>query len=788
MSNTSNKAAFVASSPKQAPLDDINNNAVASPEVLPLTASAEMTDFALGQEHAPNTVGNETTSSSTNNTQPNVNPEPNGHAEPNGFTDICESEASPEPLVRPKANLLTLRKRHKQGYRETATKSYSELANASGYSLKENETVIEFGDDDQNKDNEHNKESDEGWPLFEPISGPYPLSVYVKDYKQLKNEVLSGFVVSFAQVPEAVAFSFLAGVDPFIGLHAAWIVGFITSFFGGRCAEISGATGATAAVLAPYMADPNVGVMYLPYIIGLVGIIIMIWGFIGVSKLISLVPHSCMIGFVNGLAVIIGSAQLGSFERLNEKHPEKGSAFYGELAWMIALTIITFLIVEYLPRLTKFVPATLVALLAAVFIEHVIIRMAAGMETVLIGELGNFSGGLPKIPGIDPYWDLPPFNMETFKIIIVPALTVALVSTVEDLLTIEVVHDLTNTRPRSVAKCELITKLQIIAMGAGNLICGFFGAIGGGATIGLATVNCYSANGRYRWSGVTCSICTFFIVWAASPALMQVPAGALVGLMLVVVVHTFEWASIPILIVTFLPLSARQWLNDKVFRGKWNVHRKIRRADGIIILLVTILTILTNLGYAIIAGVMFACLTYTWDSAKALKHSTITIKRPRVIPNLPRVQEENGKQAEPKKVKKRNDDTSCDEAEEEEEEDDGYEIVKIYTLEGPLLFSNANQLPSIFNWNGDPEVVEVQLQNCTIYDYTALNALNNVAEKYKKKEKQIHLTSINIKTKKSFEKATSLIPHFTYDVDVNEQQQFHPATRLNVAHGSRRQL
>ena len=183
-------------------------------------------------------------------------------------------------------------------------------------------------------------------------------------------------------------------------MHAAWIVGFITSFFGGRCAEISGATGATAAVLAPYMADPNVGVMYLPYIIVLVGIIIIIWGFMGVSKLISLVPVSCMIGFVNGLAVIIASAQLGSFEALNDKHPEKNGAFYGELAWMIALTIITFVIVEYLPRLTKFVPATLIAILVATAIEHLVIRMAAGMETVLIGELGNFAGGLPKIPGI----------------------------------------------------------------------------------------------------------------------------------------------------------------------------------------------------------------------------------------------------------------------------------------------------------------------------------------------------------------------------------------------------
>ena len=267
--------------------------------------------------------------------------------------------------------------------------------------LNEETANIHHSNQDYHHDSKQkDHDDDDGWPHFEPLDGPYPLSVYIKDYKQLKNEILSGLVVSFAQVPEAVAFSFLAGVDPFIGLHAAWCVGFITSFFGGRCAEISGATGATAAVLAPYMADPNVGVMYLPYIIILVGIWIIIWGFIGVSKLISLVPVSCMIGFVNGLAVIIGSAQLGSFEALNDKHPNKNGVFYGELSWMIALTIITFCIVEYLPRFTKFVPATLVALLITTGIEHLIIRMAIGQETVLIGELGDFAGGLPKIPGL----------------------------------------------------------------------------------------------------------------------------------------------------------------------------------------------------------------------------------------------------------------------------------------------------------------------------------------------------------------------------------------------------
>ena len=157
-----------------------------------------------------------------------------------------DSSVSPEPLKRVKH--FALNSNHNNSKKcKTAMGTYNELQNESMYSLKDNESIYDFDNSEHQND-----ENPEGWPIFEPLSGPYPLSVYKKDYKQLKNEILSGLVVSFAQVPEAVAFSFLAGVDPFIGLHAAWIVGLITSLFGGRCAEISGATGATAAVLGLY--------------------------------------------------------------------------------------------------------------------------------------------------------------------------------------------------------------------------------------------------------------------------------------------------------------------------------------------------------------------------------------------------------------------------------------------------------------------------------------------------------------------------------------------------------
>ena len=227
--------------------------------------------------------------------------------------------------------------------------------------------------------------------------------------------------------------------------------------------------------------------------------------------------------------------------------------------------------------------------------------------------------------------------------------------------------------------------------------------------------------------------------------------------MLVVVVHTFEWSSIPIVMMTFLPLSARNWLNDvPLIRGRFNVHRKIRRADGLIILLVTVLTILTNLGYAIIAGILFATLMYTWDSAKALKHSSVTIRRKKVSyskqstpsgyhdkdglhqPSPSPLGDDGianghstGNNVEMNAMRKVDSVSERNEsAEDTENEEDGaaesaqYEKVKIYILEGPLMFSNANRLPSIFNWNTDPDVVEIHLQNCNVYDYTAMNQLS----------------------------------------------------------------
>jgi len=291
-----------------------------------------------------------------------------------------------------------------------------------------------------------------------------------------------------------------------------------------------------------------------------------------------------------------------------------------------------------------------------------------------------------------------------------------------------------------------------------------------------------------------------------------VPASALVGLMLVVVVHTFEWSSVPIVVVTFLPLSARNWLNNTaVFRGRFNVHRKIRRADGAIILLVTMLTILTNLGYAIIAGVVFAALMYSWDSAKALKHSSVTIKRMRtshpkaskasipvgyhgvdgVHPSTPSPKADENETATVQMNGVQKPEFVDPEIGDDAEGDDAKsEMVRIYILEGPLMFSNSKRLPSIFNWNADPDVIEIHLQNCTVHDWTAVNQLNDIAAKYKNEGKEVRLKYINIETLKTFEKAKELVPHFSYEmnVEVKEQRGFTAPMTLNVAQGSNRQL
>ena len=388
-----------------------------------------------------------------------------------------------------------------------------------------------------------------------------------------KDEILSGLTVALALVPEAVAFSIIAHVSPLVGLYSAFIIGLITAMLGGRPGMVSGATGAIAVVIVSLVAMH--GVEYLFAAVVLMGVIQVIIGLLKLGKFIRLVPHPVIFGFVNGLAIVIFMAQL---EQLQTRDAA------GNMHWltgtplvvMLGFIILTMAIIHFLPKVTKVVPSSL----AAIIVVSAII-IGFGIHTKSVGDIGSIAGGLPKfhLPQIA-------LNFETLKIIFPYSLIMALVGLIESLLTLTVVDEMTETRGRGNKEC--------VAQGIGNLTTGFFGGMGGCAMIGQSIIN-VSSGGRTRLSSTVAAVALLVFVLFGSSLIEKVPMAALVGLMFMVAIGTFEWASL------------------KVFR-------KVPRTDIIVMILVTGVTVIFhNLAVAVIIGVVISALAFAWESAKRIR-------------------------------------------------------------------------------------------------------------------------------------------------------------------------
>lgn len=383
-----------------------------------------------------------------------------------------------------------------------------------------------------------------------------------------KTDILSGLTVALALVPEAVAFAFVAGVPPLVGLYAAFMVGLITAVFGGRPGMISGATGALAVVMVSLVAKH--GVEYLFATVVLMGILQVGAGVLKLGKFIRLVPLPVIFGFVNGLAIVIFLAQFGQF---------KTHSVSGSLEWiqgtslyiMIGLIVLTMLIVYFLPKLTKAVPASLAAIL---FIS--LLAIVLKLDTKTVGDLASIKGGLPlfHLPNV-------PFSFETLKIIFPYSLILAGIGLIESLLTLTLVDELTDTRGRSNKEC--------IAQGSANIATGFFGGMGGCAMIGQSLIN-VSSGGRSRVSGISAALFLLCFILFTSSLIQKIPIAALVGVMFMVAIGTFEWSSFRIL-------------------------HKIPRSDAFVLVMVSVLTIIFDLAIAVIAGVIISALVFTWDNA-----------------------------------------------------------------------------------------------------------------------------------------------------------------------------
>ena len=413
-----------------------------------------------------------------------------------------------------------------------------------------------------------------------------------KRVKNAQNDILSGITVALALVPEAVAFAFVAGVDPLVGLYAAFMVGLITAVFGGRPGMISGATGALAVVMVSLVsegnamgeASENLGLYYLFLTVILMGIIQVLAGVLKLGKFVRLIPHPVMMGFVNGLAIVIFLSQLGMFKTTvgGEKVWLEGQNLY----MMIGLVGLTMLIMWGLPKIkaTKKLPEALIAILV---VAGIVIFSNLDVATVgsFISDGGGdgLKGGLP-VPVLDTFSKIP-MNLETFLFILPYAGILAAIGLIESLMTLNLVDDLTETRGNSNREC--------IAQGSANIVTGFFGGMGGCAMIGQSIIN-IKGGGRGRLSGITAAVMLLIFILFASSYIEQVPIAALVGVMFMVVIGTFAWSS-------------------------FRIMNKIPISDLIVLILVSGLTVVFDLAIAVIAGVIVSALVFSWENARRIR-------------------------------------------------------------------------------------------------------------------------------------------------------------------------
>ncbi len=392
------------------------------------------------------------------------------------------------------------------------------------------------------------------------------------DFKQkvdYKIEVLSGLTVAMALIPEAVAFAMIAGLSPLTGLYAAFMMGLITAIFGGRPGMISGATGAVAVVLVS-LAQSH-GVEYIFATVILAGIIQAAAGFLKLGKFMRLVPHPVIFGFVNGLAIIIFMSQLDQF-----KDPS-GSWLTGTALYiLLGLVLLTMVVIWLLPKLTKAVPSSLVAILLVFGLVTLF-----GIDTKTVGDIASIKGGFPPF-----HIPIVPFELSTLQLIFPYALIVAGVGLIESLLTLNIVDEITETRGSG--------NKEAVAQGAANILSGLFSGMGGCAMIGQSLIN-ISNGARARLSGIVAATVMLGFVMFGSELIESVPMAALTGLMIMVSIGTFEWASL-------------------------RTVNKMPKSDILVMVMVTLVTVLLhNLALAVIIGVIISALVFAWDNAKRIR-------------------------------------------------------------------------------------------------------------------------------------------------------------------------
>ena len=488
--------------------------------------------------------------------------------------------------------------------------------------------------------------------------------------------MLSGLTVALALVPEAVAFAFVAGVEPLVGLYAAFMVGLITACIGGRPGMISGATGALAVVMVTLVADH--GVEYLFATVVLMGILQIAAGVTRLGKFIRMVPHPVMLGFVNGLAIVIFLAQLNQFGVEGQPGWLDGTFMQGsivDVAWLsgsqlymlLGLVGVTMLIIHFLPRFTTALPSSLVAILTVSLLVF-----GLDLDTRVVGDIASIKGGLPTfhIPSV-------PLNFETLSIIFPYAVVLAAIGLIESLLTLRLVDEITESRGHGNREC--------VAQGIANTTTGLFGGMGGCAMIGQSMIN-VNSGGRGRLSGITAALCLLLFILVASPLIEQIPLAALIGVMFIVVIGTFEWSS-------------------------FRVIRKVPRTDALVLVLVSAVTVATDLAVAVVVGVIVSALAFAWEHAKYIR------------------------------IEARQD----------------HKGSTVYAVTGPLFFGSVTSFLERFAPQQDNDDVVIDFARSRVADHSGLEAIDTLAERYLSAGKTLHLVHLSDECRRLLRRAGNLV-------------------------------
>ena len=513
-----------------------------------------------------------------------------------------------------------------------------------------------------------------------------------------KDDTLSGLTVALALVPEAIAFSFIAGVGPMVGLWAAVFMGFITSSFGGRPGMISGSTGAIAIVVAVVVRMGNehgaelgvekLGEQYLFAVMMMAGLVQVLFGLARLGRFIRLVPHPVMMGFVNGLAIVILLGQFDFFKTNNPDYdpanPDSPARILMEVPALVSMGILaalTMAIIHFFPKVTKAVPSILVAILAVGALSATGLFEAKTIADVLEEGSGKrvlADSFLDSLPFLSWPTDIPWGKEGVALLLIGTAFSAAMVGIIESLMTLQLIDDMTETRGQGNREC--------LAQGGANFLSGLFGGMGGCAMIGRSLINIKSG-GRGRWSGIVAALALAIFIMVGGPVIVKIPIAALVGVMFMVVIGTFEWATL------------RTW-------------GRVPFSEILVIVAVTLITVfLHNLALAVFVGVILSALVFAWESAKHVR-----LRR-----------------------------------------DDSQEGVRIYNLQGVLYFGSVREFAERLVPSNDPEEVIIDFKEARVADFSSLEALNTLTERYKTAGKRIRLRHLSPACAKMIDRSSALV-------------------------------